>query len=169
MQEDSNAIYMLPGQYPVATSQPSRSDPRRRSYPRHYLTGTGPTNEQVQQPNNALGPHAPNLAVPSNAGYPMFDGQSTSLFQQRYAQLLILDDFLKISHLEVLVFLKPLLSPLLAVKVGRQALWQHTSAPQVCQTISLFNPLRLFQPLLKHGRLRRQGCLTMRVYLASPP
>ena len=72
-------------------SRPSQSDPRRRSYPRHYLTGTGP-NEQMQQPNNTLGLHAPNLAVPSNAGYPVFDGQSTSLFQPRYAHLLALDD-----------------------------------------------------------------------------
>jgi len=93
MQEDSNAIYMLPEQYPVTTSQNSQSDPRRRSYPRHYLTGTGPTNEQVQQSSNALGLHGPNLAVSSNAGYPMFDGQSTSLFQQGYGHLLTLDVF----------------------------------------------------------------------------
>lgn len=86
---------MLPEQYPVTMSQPSQSDPRRRSYPRRYLTGTGPMNEQVQQPSNTLGLHAPNLAVPSNTRYPVFDGQSTSLFQQRYAHLLALDDFFK--------------------------------------------------------------------------
>lgn len=80
---------MLSEQYPVMTSQ---TDPRRRSYPCYYLTGTRPTNEQVQQSSNALGLHAPNLAVPSNAGYPMFDGQSTSLFQQGYAHLLTLDE-----------------------------------------------------------------------------
>ena len=91
MQEDSNAIYVPPEQYPVATSQTSHNDPRRRSYPRRYLAGTGPTNERVQQSSNALGVHAPNLAVLSNAGYPMFDGQPTSLFQ-RYANLLTLDD-----------------------------------------------------------------------------
>jgi hypothetical protein len=93
MQEDSNAIYMLPTQYPVTTSQTSQSGPRRRSYPRHYLTGTGPMNGQVQHSSNTLGLHDPNLAVPSSAGYPMFDGQPTSLFQQGYAHLLTLDDF----------------------------------------------------------------------------
>ena len=93
MQEGSNAIYMLPEQYPVATSQTSHSDPRRRSYPRQYLTGMGPANERVQQSSNTLGLHAPSLAVPSNAGYPMFDGQPTSEFQQRYTHLLTLDDF----------------------------------------------------------------------------
>ena len=93
MQEGSNAIYMLPEQYPVATSQTSHSDPRRRSYPRQYLTGMGPANERVQQSSNTLGLHAPSLAVPSNAGYPMFDGQPTSEFQQRYTHLLTLNDF----------------------------------------------------------------------------
>src|SRR5258706_1021863 len=92
MQEDSDAIYMLPEQYPVTTSQTSHRE-QRRSYPRQYLSGTGPTNERVQQSSNDLGLHAPNLAVPSNAGYPMFDGQPTSLFQHRYAHLLTLDDY----------------------------------------------------------------------------
>jgi hypothetical protein len=93
IQEDSNAIYMLPEQYPVTSSQTNQRDPRRRSYPRHYLTGTRLTNEQVQQSSNPLGLHAPNLAVPGNSGYPMYDGQSTSLFQQRYVHLLTLDRF----------------------------------------------------------------------------
>ena len=92
MQEDSNAIYVPPEQYPVATSQTSHNDPRRRSYPRQYLTGTGPMNERLQQSSNTLGLHAPNPAVLSNAGYPMFDGHSTSQFQG-YAHLLTLHDF----------------------------------------------------------------------------
>ena len=83
---------MLPEQYPVTLSQPSQGDLQRRSYPQHYPTERNPMNEQAQQAqqaqqaNNTLDLH---LAVPNSAGYPMFDGQSASLIQQRYASLLI--------------------------------------------------------------------------------
>jgi len=79
---------MLPVQYPVVSSQSGQGDPRRRSYPRDYPTGTSSANEQVHRSSNTLGLHAPNLAVPNNAAYPMFDSQSASLFPQRYAYLL---------------------------------------------------------------------------------
>lgn len=85
MQEDNNAIYILPEQYPITPFQPSQGDPRRRSYPRYYLTGTSSTGEQVQHSNSAIRLRAPNLAVPDNTGYPVFDGRPAPLFQQRYA------------------------------------------------------------------------------------
>ena len=87
-QEGTDAIYMLPEQYPATPSQPSQGDLQRRSYPRHYPTGTGSMNEQSQQSSNTLG-----LRLASNAGYPMFDNQSAALYQQRYAHLLTFAHF----------------------------------------------------------------------------
>lgn len=89
-QEGNKVIYMLPEQYPVPSSQPSQGDLQRQSYPRHYHTGTNFTNVQAQQSNNPL--DLP-LAVPNSAGYTMFDNQSASLFQQRYAHLLTFAHF----------------------------------------------------------------------------